>query len=128
MAESDLHQREMQEYVLDVLRDRFRSLSGTNVITASGLVCFGQADRYLGMLAFALGELDEAESLLGSALEGDAAGRSALWVNESRLWLSRVRRAQGHATEADAMAEVVAREADAAGLARLGRLARTELA
>ena len=70
-----------------------------------------------------MGELDAAEEHLGSALEGDEAGGSVLWTNESRLWLSRVRRAQGHEAEADAMLDVVARQAAAAGLARLERLA-----
>ncbi|MCB0995348.1 MAG: hypothetical protein KDB21_09675, partial [Acidimicrobiales bacterium] len=111
-----------------VLRDRAESLAGTNVTTGSGLLCFGRGDRYLGMLSFVLGDYDAAEQHLGSALEGDAAGGSVLWTNESRLWLSRVRRAQGHATEADAMARVVATEAEAAGLARLARLAASDLA
>ena len=109
-----------------VLRKNFAPLAGTNVVMASGLFAFGRADRYLGMLSFVMGDLEAAEEYLGVALEADAAGGSAVWSNESRLWLSRVRRAQGHAAEADAMAAVVAREADAAGLARLARLARTE--
>ena len=46
-----------------------------------------------------------------------------LWRNESRLWLSRARRAQGHAAEADAMLDAVAHEAAGAGLRRLERLA-----
>ena len=111
-----------------VLRDRFAVLAGTNVVMASGLFAFGRADRYLGMLSFVLGELDAAEEYLGAALEADSAGGSAVWSNESRLWLSRVRRAQGHAAEADAMLSVVAREAEAAGLARLARVATTESA
>lgn len=106
-----------------VLRQRFERLAGLNVVTGSGLLCFGRADRYLGMLSLAMGELDAAEEHLGSALEGDEAGGSVLWTNESRLWLSRVRRAQGHEAEADAMLDVVARQAAAAGLARLERLA-----
>jgi DNA-binding winged helix-turn-helix (wHTH) protein len=111
-----------------VLRDRFAPLAGTNVLTGSGQLCFGRVDRYLGMLSLTLGELEEAEQQLGAALEGDDAGGSVLWANESRLWLSRVRRAQGHDTESDAMARVVADEAGAAGLARLARVATSELA
>ncbi len=110
------------------LRERFAPLAGTNVTTGSGLLCFGRAERYLGMLSYVLGELDAAEEFLGLALEGDDSGGSVLWANESRLWLSRVRRAQGHAAEADAMAEVVRHEAEAAGLARLARLATEALA
>lgn len=109
------------------LRGRVDSLIGANITTGSGLVCFGRAERYMGMLSFVLGELDEAEEYLGTALEADAAGESKLWRNESRLWLSRVRRAQGHAAEADAMLAVVQREAREAGLVRLERLATTEL-
>jgi hypothetical protein len=109
-----------------VLRERFVRLAGVNVTTGSGLLCFGRADRYLGMLSFVLGELDVAEEYIGVALEADTAGDSPLWSKESRLWLSRVRRAQGHSAEADAMAAVVEREAAAAGFARLERLASTE--
>lgn len=110
-----------------VLRSRFKSLAGTNVTTGSGLVCFGRADRYLGMLSFAIGDLTEAEAQLGTALEADDSGGSVLWRNESRLWLARVRRAQGHVDKADAILEVIAREAGEAGLRRLERLANAEL-
>ncbi len=106
-----------------VLRSRFESQAGTNVTTGSGLLCFGRAERYLGMLSLTIGDLDAAEQYLGIAMEADAAGGSVLWRNESRLWMSRVRRAQGHAAEADAMLDVVAREASEAGLHRLARLA-----
>ena len=110
------------------LRERFRLLAGTNVTTGSGLLCFGRAERYLGMLSYVLGELDVAEHDLSIALEGDDRGGSILWTNESRLWLSRVRRAQGHDAEADAMADVVRDQAEAAGLKRLARLATESLA
>ncbi len=70
-----------------------------------------------------IGDLDDAEQYLGVALEADDAGGSVLWRNESRLWLSRVRRAQGLGDEADAMLDAVEREAAAAGLRRLERLA-----
>lgn len=106
-----------------VLLARFEGQAGTNVTTGSGLLCFGRAERYLGMLSLVTGDLAGAEQYLGTAMEGDAAGGSVLWRNESRLWLSRVRRAQGHITEADAMLDAVAREAAGAGLRRLERLA-----
>lgn len=111
-----------------VLRSRFADQAGTNVTTGSGLMCFGRAERYLGMLSLVMGDLDAAERYLGIALEADDAGGSVLWRNESRLWLSRVRRAQGLAPEADAMLEAVVREAAAAGLRRLERLAVDGLA
>jgi tetratricopeptide (TPR) repeat protein len=110
-----------------ILRTQFDRLAGTNVTTGSGLLSFGRADRYLGMLSLTMGELDAAEKHLGSALEADSLGGSVLWSNESRLWLSRARRAQGHAPEADAMLAVVAQQAHDAGLARLERLATSEL-
>ncbi len=106
-----------------VLRSRFEGQAGTNVTTGSGLLCFGRAERYLGMLSLAMGDLPAAQQYLEVAMEGDAEGGSALWRNESRLWLSRVRRAQGHTAEANAMLEAVAHEAAAAGLPRLERLA-----
>lgn len=109
------------------LRSLFEPLAGTNVTTGSGLLSFGRADRYLGMLSLVLGELDVAEEYLGVALEADAESGSALWANESRLWLSRVRRAQGHDAEADAMVDVVAKEARASGLHRLERLASMDM-
>lgn len=106
-----------------VLRSRFENHAGTNVTTGSGLLCFGRAERYLGMLSYVIGDLDVAETYLRTALEGDTTGESVLWRNESRLWLARVRDAQGHATEATEMLELVANEASAAGLRRLERLA-----
>ncbi|MEQ6901400.1 AAA family ATPase [Nocardioides sp. YIM 152588] len=111
-----------------VLRERLDPLAGSNITTGSGQVCFGRADRYLGMLSLTLGELTVAEQQLGAALEGDADGGSVLFANDSRLWLSRVRRAQGHGAEADAMLRVVATEAESAGLVRLARVAREGLA
>lgn len=110
-----------------LLREQIAPSKGDNIITGSGLICFGRAERYLGMLSLVIGDLDEAEEYLGVALEADAAGGSQLWSNESRLWLSRVRRAQGHSAEADAMLAVVQREARSNGFARLDRLATTEL-
>ena len=106
-----------------LLRSRFRRHAGVNVTMGSGLVCFGRADRYLGKLSFVIGDLETADEELGIALEADDAGGSVLWRNESRLWLARVRRARGHDAEADAMLDVVRREAAAAGLPRLERLA-----
>jgi len=110
-----------------MLRDRFERLTGTNVVMGSGLLCFGRAERYLGMLSMSMGELDAAEEFLGIALEADADGGSVLWSNESRLWLSRTRRTQGHHAEADAMLSVVVEQARGAGLLRLERLASSEL-
>ena len=108
------------------LLQKFKPLAGTNVVTGSGLQCFGRAERYLGMLSLILGDFEAAEDYLGTALEADSAGGSSLWANESRLWLSRVRRAQGHPAEADAMLRVVAAEAAAAGHPRLERIAMSE--
>ena len=110
-----------------MLRDRFERLAGSNVVMGSGLLCFGRAERYLGMLSLTMGDFDTAEEYLGTALEADSDGGSLLWSNESRLWLSRTRRAQGHDVEADAMLTVVDQEARAGGLLRLHRLATTEL-
>ena len=106
------------------LRSRFAQLAGTNVTMGSGLMSFGSADRYLGMLLLTMGDLDAAGECLTVALEADSASGSTLWANESRRWLSYVRRAQGQTTEAEALLEVVASQADDAGLARLARLAR----
>ena len=109
-----------------ILRSRFEGQAGTNVTTGSGLLCFGRAERYLGMPSLVIGDLQAAEQHLGVALEADTAGGAVLWSNESRRWLARVRRAQGHPAEADAMLDVVAAEASAAGLVRLARLAGTD--
>ena len=109
-----------------LLRDQIGDLAGSNIMTGSGLMCFGRADRYLGMLSLAVGDLDDAEESIGIALEADSAGESVLWSNESRLWMARVRRAKGHHSEADAMLAVVAEQASNAGLRRLERLAITD--
>jgi tetratricopeptide (TPR) repeat protein len=105
------------------LRDLLEPLSGQHVVSGAAQFCFGSADRYLGILSFLLGDLTAAEDHLGRALAADDASGSVLWSNESRLWLSRVRRAQDHADEAEAMREVVIEQAAAAGLTRLVRAA-----
>ncbi len=106
-----------------LLREQLAPFAGDCLVGGAAQFCFGSTDRYLGMLSLVMGQLAEAEEQLAAALEADVAGGSALWSNESRLWLSRVRRAQGHTAEADAMADVVAEQAGAAGLSRLRRLA-----
>jgi DNA-binding winged helix-turn-helix (wHTH) protein len=58
--------------------------SGRMVLTGAGIVCLGTADRYLGMLAHALGRLDEAEARLRSAAEVEARNGSPLWAAHAR--------------------------------------------
>ena len=92
-----------------VLREKLARHAGTNVTTGSGLLCFGRVDRYLGMLSFTVGELEARRAAARRRARGRRRGRIGAVANESRLWLSRVRRAQGHAAEAEAMARVVVR-------------------
>jgi DNA-binding CsgD family transcriptional regulator/tetratricopeptide (TPR) repeat protein len=57
-----------------------RPYSGENMMIGHLVACFGAADRYLGMLATALGELDLAEAHFEQALELNRRLGARTWV------------------------------------------------
>ncbi|MCU1345330.1 MAG: transcriptional regulator, LuxR family, partial [Acidimicrobiia bacterium] len=105
-----------------LLEPRFRDQQGHAIVTGHGILCLGSGDRYLGMLAAALGELDRADDHFARASEFDDRNGGILWASHARLRRSEVWRRQGRSAEAaDLRAEVqaVARRNGYAALERL---------
>ncbi|MEX1141398.1 MAG: AAA family ATPase [Thermoleophilaceae bacterium] len=95
-------------------------LAGSNVMIGHGVACYGAADRYLGMLAATLGEVELAEGHFERALESNRAMGAPTWVAHTayqyaRLLLSRGRpgraRAEALVGEAASLAERIGMEA-----------------
>jgi len=106
-----------------LLYEAFAVQSGTAVVTGHGIACLGAADRYLGMLAATLGDMDSAEAHLVRAVAFDEGNGGVLWASHARLHLSRVWRRQGRIAVADAALESVRATASEHGFAALQRLA-----
>jgi len=106
-----------------LLARRFASQQGHLIVTGHGSLCLGAADRYLGMLQFVLGDFDAAANHLRSAIEMDESNGGLLWAGHARMWLARVRSAQGLDDEARYLAGQVADLAGVSGYAALGRAA-----
>ena len=55
-------------------------LAGTNVMIGHGVACYGSADRYLGMLAATLGDVDAAGRHFEAALERNRRMGARTWL------------------------------------------------
>jgi DNA-binding CsgD family transcriptional regulator len=100
--------------------------AGTNIMIGSGVVVCGSADRYLGMLASTLGDLEGAEVHFAAALELNRSMGAETWLAHTcfeyaRMLLSndQPRRAQALLDEARAWSERIGLTAL---LDRIGRL------
>jgi DNA-binding SARP family transcriptional activator/DNA-binding CsgD family transcriptional regulator len=105
--------------------------AGTNIMIGSGVVACGSADRYLGMLAWTLGDMGAAEAHFAAALRLNRRMGAITWLAHTcyeyaRMLLSNDRpdRAQPFVAEARALAERVGMPAL---LGRIGRLGRERL-
>ncbi len=102
-------------------------LSGGVVAIGHGVACYGAADRYLGMLAFTLGEHELAASHFEEALEGNRRMRSPTWVANTLLAYGRTLRARGRSADAAAASALLSEAAAVAertGLPMVLRRAR----
>jgi DNA-binding SARP family transcriptional activator/DNA-binding CsgD family transcriptional regulator len=100
--------------------------AGTNIMIGSGVVACGSADRYLGMLAWTLDDVDSAEAYFASALRSNRSMGATTWLAHTcyeyaRMLLSQHRpdRAGPLLAEARVLAERVGMPAL---LGRMGRL------
>ncbi len=102
------------EAMAAILYPELAPLAGGNVMIGHLVACYGAADRYLGMLAATLGEVERAEGHFESALELNRGMESSTWVAHTAyeyarflLGLGRERREQAEALlgEAGALAE-----------------------
>ena len=90
------------------------SFGGTNVMIGSGVIFYGAADRYLGMLAATLGDVDAAEAHFAAALRPDRDMGAITWLAHSCYQYARMLmstdqpgRAEPLIAEAQALAERV---------------------
>jgi DNA-binding CsgD family transcriptional regulator len=102
---------------------------GGNVVVGHLVSCYGAADRYLGMIAGALGEWDEAAERFETALELNTRLGARTWLAHTAYEYARMllaRRAAGDRARAAALVGKVISVAGAAGLdalaERAGRL------
>ncbi len=107
-----------------LLADHLAAQSGTALVTGHGIVSFGSADRYLGMLALVVGDPELAERHLQVATAADTANGALLWAAHDRRLLADARERQGHPEDAARLRAVVERVAKEHGYSRLARLVR----
>jgi DNA-binding CsgD family transcriptional regulator/tetratricopeptide (TPR) repeat protein len=79
--------------------ERMLPMSGTNVTIGHGVACYGSADRYLGMLATAFGDLPLAEGHLLRARDLNRAMGAVTWLAHSSYAYARVLELQGRLDE-----------------------------
>jgi DNA-binding CsgD family transcriptional regulator/tetratricopeptide (TPR) repeat protein len=89
-------------------------LTGTNVMIGHGVACYGAADRYLGMLAATLGEIDGATRHFEAALHFNRRIGARTWLARTAYEYGRLLVGRGDAergeqllAEAAALAETV---------------------
>ncbi len=115
--------------VVGPLRDRLERIRGEVVVGYSGVVCLGRADRYLGRLAAAEGDLDAAVARLAAAHQADdddGLGLWAAWAAADEAAVRLRRRAPGDAARARALLREAAVGATTLGSPRLAaHVART---
>ena len=80
-----------------VLYAELARLEGRNVVIGQAVACYGAADRFLGMLATTLGDLDGAARHFEAALELNARLGSPTWLAHTQYAYGRAlaRRARG---------------------------------
>jgi DNA-binding CsgD family transcriptional regulator/tetratricopeptide (TPR) repeat protein len=102
-------------------------LAGGNVAIGHGVVCYGAADRYLGLLAATLGEHDLAADHFEDALTLNRRMHAPTWTANTLLAYGRTLRARGRAADlrgASALLSDAATLAEATALPMVLRRAR----
>jgi DNA-binding CsgD family transcriptional regulator len=88
-------------------------LTGTNVMIGHLVVCYGAADRYLGMLAATLGEWERAEHHFEQAIALNRKMEMRTWLAQTEYEYARMLLAQGPG-ESDGAATHLSRAAELA--------------
>ena len=96
------------------LRPILAERSGEVLMVGNLVACLGSADRLIGMLASAAGELDAGVEHLERAIADDAAQGFDTWVAWSAHALARTLRARGGADDRERAAALDARAAEVA--------------
>jgi DNA-binding CsgD family transcriptional regulator len=109
------------EAVAELVYPELAPLSGTNVMIGHLVVCYGAADRYLGMLAATLGEWSQAEAHFEQAIELNRRMGFTAWLAHTNYQYARMRlaaRRDEHGAVA-ALLDEADRLASAAGMRAL---------
>jgi DNA-binding CsgD family transcriptional regulator/tetratricopeptide (TPR) repeat protein len=107
----------------ELLLDELASLAGTNVMIGHGVVCFGAADRYLGMLAATIGDLTSAAGHFEDALRVNRHMGARTWLAHTAYQYGRMLRAAGDERAGPLLAEAAAL-AEAIGMPALSTRVR----
>lgn len=101
--------------------------AGTNLIIGGGVIFYGAADRYLGMLAAMLGLVERAEAHFTAAVDLNRRMGAATWLAHTCHEYGRMLQSNGEAdraeplvTEAQALAEAIGMPTLLARIRRLG--------
>jgi len=78
------------EVFAELLYPELTPHAGQNVMIGHGVASYGSADRYLGMLAAALGEWEQAEGHFEAALEQNRQMGAATWLAHSSYEYARM--------------------------------------
>ncbi|MBV9534374.1 MAG: AAA family ATPase, partial [Solirubrobacterales bacterium] len=93
-------------------------LTGTNVMIGHLVVCYGAADRYLGMLACTLGDWESAEEHFERAIELNQEMGARTWLAHTEYQYARmlIKAGRGHGSRASALLSHAAALADEIGM------------
>ena len=96
--------------------------AGRNIVTGTNVACHGSADRLLGLLSAADGELPRAECHLQAAIAADARQGGRPWCAEAQLAYAVLLRARGgDDTRAQSLIEAALATSRELGMAALER-------
>ncbi|HKN49995.1 MAG TPA: LuxR C-terminal-related transcriptional regulator, partial [Actinomycetota bacterium] len=99
-------------------------LSGANVMIGHGVGCYGAADRYLGMLAAVLGDLEAAERHFEAAIDLNRAMGGSTWLAHTAYEYGRMLLAGGDRTRAAPLVAEAVAIAESVGMPTLLARAR----
>jgi hypothetical protein len=102
-----------------VLYGLLRPYSRRQVVIGSGFCCLGSASRYLGLLAAAMGQDDQARAYLAEAIDANDRMGAAPWAALSRCDLATVLLRWDERTEGRSMAVMARDTGSALGMRRL---------
>jgi DNA-binding CsgD family transcriptional regulator len=101
--------------------DALLPFEGRNVMVGEAVLCYGAADRFLGVLARITGDLDAAQRHLMVALALNGRFGAATWLAHTRFELARVLLERGDVGRAGALFDEAAHTADRVGLVALAQ-------
>jgi DNA-binding CsgD family transcriptional regulator/tetratricopeptide (TPR) repeat protein len=110
-----------EEGVAAAVYPELAPLAGANIMIGHLVACYGAADRYLGMLATALGEWDRAQEHFEGAMNLNRRNGAPTWVAHTAYEYARMllTRGPGHRARAEALLGEAAALAERIGMPAL---------